>query len=536
MKIMILSVILFVSFLLNIIGINWGSTGYIPWHDDSIAGITTVREMPNIFGKWTYKYPPLQFMINSIFYKPLTEKWENNPIDVQDSNNNLKKQVLNFDRINILILISNVISALMATAIVYIIYRTATVIFEDELAGLLSALSLSFCQLFVLFSHLGNIDIPAMFWFSLGVLFLSKLAYSGKWLHFIFAGLFFSFSVSTKDTMPSYIVGLIFLATVYLIKKDWEQRGIKSLLNIVDVKPVVAAMVFLLSYAFINGMFTHLDVYMERVGIWLGGRGVKGWDKDFTGQIPLLMRTLKLLCSAFGWPLSMVLFISSIYCIIKYKLKACFGILPLVCFYLIVTVNIRFIHDRYLIPTLGCLALLIGKGLADWLRVQRLNLYIRIIPVTLIFILSFMYCLALDLELVNDSRYKAEKWFAQNIKPGEHVAVLCDIRWSPRFHMMDLSFSYRNTFRDISGTNENVLRKPPAYPKYVCVLKRHLDIFDPSFQRKLEDGSLGYSKVESFKNEFLYPQKNILGLAGWGLDKPDFVSPEVLVFENKRLN
>ena len=81
-----------ITIVLGSIGLNWGQTGYIPWQDDSLAGITTVREMPRLFGEWTYKYPPLQFMINAIFYRPLLDSWQNN---------------LNYERINTLILTAN---------------------------------------------------------------------------------------------------------------------------------------------------------------------------------------------------------------------------------------------------------------------------------------------------------------------------------------------------------------------------------------------------------------------------------------------
>jgi hypothetical protein len=524
-----------VGFVLNIIGISWGSTGYIPWHDDSIAGITVVREMPRLSGDWTYKYPPLQFMINSVFYKPLLKKWEQNPQIIQMPDGRTARQALSYDRINMLILISNFISAIMAAAIIVAVYQTAKVLFDDPLAGVFSSLTVALCQLFVLFGHLGNIDMPAAFWFAFGVMFIVKAVCQDKWRHYILTGICFACSVSTKDSMPSYIFGSAVAAAVMLVTNKARQDSLKkAFAGLFDLKIIIAIIIFLGVYAAVNGVLTNPDVYMKRISIWLGGRGVKGgWDKDFTGQWPLLLRTLGLLAAGYGWPLISVIFVSTIYCLIKYKEKALIAFLPLLTFYLIVTVNIHFVFDRYLVPALSCLAVTAGKGVADWLRWKKLPIVYRVLPVVIIYALSLLYCIGLDLEMRNDSRYAAEDWFVKNVRPNEHIAVLCDIRWSPRLHLTNLNFSYRRSYNNIGGTTEDVLRTVPAYPKYVCVLAEHLKIFDPAFRQQLADGTLGYKQIEIFSNKYLYPKLNMYSLAGWGLAKPYFVSPDVLIFEKQ---
>jgi hypothetical protein len=522
------------SFVLNIIGISWGSTGYIPWHDDSIAGITTVREMPRLSGDWTYKYPPLQFMINSVFYKPLLKKWKQNPETIQMPDGRTARQALSYDRINVLILISNFISAIMAAAVVIAVYQTVKVLFDDPLAGVFSSLTVALCQLFVLFGHLGNVDMPATFWFAFGVMFIVKAVCKNKWRYYILTGICFAMSVSTKDSMPNYIFGAAIAAAVMFVTNKAGEGGLKkAFADLFDLKIIIAIIIFTFIYLIANDVFSNPEGFIKRFSFWLKEVKTDKWDSNFTGQWPLLFQTLGLLAGGYGWPLIGVIFISMIYCFVRYKQKALIAILPLLTFYLIVTVNVRFVHDRYLSPISSCLAFAAGKGIADWLRWKKLPMFFRVLPVVIIYTLSLLYCIGLDLEMRNDSRYAAEEWFVKNVRPNEHIAVLCDIRWSPRLHLTNLNFSYRRSYNNIGGTTADVLQINPAYPKYICVLANHLKIFAPAFRQQLTDGTLGYKQVKVFDNKYLYPKLSIYSLAGWGIARPHFISPDVLVFEKQ---
>jgi len=56
--------LLIFCFCLNLIGLEWGCSGHVPWQPDSIEGIVILSQMPATFSTWTHKYPRGQFLIN----------------------------------------------------------------------------------------------------------------------------------------------------------------------------------------------------------------------------------------------------------------------------------------------------------------------------------------------------------------------------------------------------------------------------------------------------------------------------------------
>ena len=80
-----ISAVLGISLFLNVLGFGWGKDGYVPWATDSIEGVTVVRDLPNLFGTWTNKYPRLQFVIDGLCYKPFISSWETNKVSVQSN-------------------------------------------------------------------------------------------------------------------------------------------------------------------------------------------------------------------------------------------------------------------------------------------------------------------------------------------------------------------------------------------------------------------------------------------------------------------
>jgi len=527
-----LLIVVAISIILGCIGINWGETGYIPWQDDSLGGITTLREMPKLFDQWTYKYNRLQFMINAAFYKPFLDTWTQNPIYATNPDGQMFAQTLNYDRMNTLILVSNIISMLMGAATVIAVFLIARILFDDFLAAFFAALSLALCQKFIFYSHLGNIDVPAACWFAWGLYFTVKAVYIAKWRHFIFSGLFCSLAMSTKDSMPVYILGLIFAAAVVMVVKAQSESCSfrKAVFSLFNAKVLLASIIFLFCYAMLNDILTYPMAFIKRIGFWFGGLKTGEWDKDYHGQLSLLWSSCVQLYFCFGWPLLALFLVSMGYCFKKFRYQALFAAMPLIFFYLLV-MKMRFVYPRYFIPAFPCLVLVAGKGCADFLRWRKIPAIIRAAPIIVVYLLSLLYCIGLDLELLGDSRYDAEKWLTKNVSRNEHIAIITNIRWAPRVQLTSLDYSFRipGPYVKEPITASILMQKP--VPQYVVLNENYLGSFTPAFHKAFLDGSLGYEQVARFENKYLYPKKTIFGLAGWPTSKSCFISPTVIVYK-----
>ena len=97
--------------------------------------------------------------------------------------------------------------------------------------------------------------------------------------------------------------------------------------------------------------------FVSRMQFWLGGPGVANFDNYFIGHGDMLLRAFKALIYSMGWPMFMAIILSLAYCIYRYRWESFFGFMPIVFFYLIIIVNMKFPHSRYFIPGYSCLVL-----------------------------------------------------------------------------------------------------------------------------------------------------------------------------------
>jgi hypothetical protein len=246
--------------------------------------------------------------------------------------------------------------------------------------------------------------------------------------------------------------------------------------------------------------------------------------------ITLLWIACRNLYGSFGWPLLTTVVICLVYLSIKHPSKAVFLIIPLIAFYLIIIVNIRMFLPRYLLAGFIGLALLAGKGCADWLRYNKLHVALRLAPVALAYCLSLFYCIGIDLEMLSDTRVRTEQWFADNVpRPGMVGAGIYNRVYAPRLHLKGYNMICPWKSSSTPGGSS-------SYPDYLIMSpdwQRGKEDAEDEFREELFDGQLSYEQVARFTPKYLYPARSIVGLAGWPIPKTWILSPEIIVFKKK---
>ncbi len=526
---LLIAVLILVSGTLFGVGIGWGRTGFVPWAADSIEGITTVRQLPRLFGEWTTKYPRGQYLISAVFYKPLIKHWEKEPVYQIDGRTGAKTSVvLDLSRYDTLAKISRLISLCMGVGAVLAVFAVTCAFFSDRLAAFLAALALSFSALFVFYSHLGNVDIPYVFWYSWGLYFAAKSIYVGKWRHFILMGFCFAFSICTKDAVGGYLVGTgiayCFVKTEKSLKDGAGWR--KAMWSVFSTKLVVGILIFLFVYALMQGLLTSPQAFRERMTVWIE-HGVKDFNKDFRGQWPLFCDACRYIYVSLGWPMLMMVVASLIWCCGKYKTRAAFFAFPVVAFYVLVVINIRMVLPRYFLPALAGFSVLVGKTFADLLRRQEKSIFLRAVPLVLVYGLSLLYCVALDLEMLSEPRIRAEKWVAENV--DRRTVIACPIRnisYAPRLHVQGYLFLCPWKVPSPDVMSSGGFNAPP----YV-ILTWYSEEDGQRFRAALEQGVIDYRQVARFENRYIWPGRSILGLAGWGVRLPWIARDAVTIYE-----
>ncbi len=512
---------------LNSIGIGWGQPGGVPWNFDSIAGLSSFKEGDFLFGKWRHRYPRAQFLVNNAVYRPLLKVWYRRLDFVPRSEAKIMRDPAHASRFGVLITLSQLISALMGAGAVVASYLASRLLFGDPLAGTLGGLALATTQMLVLCSHLGNVDAAAAFWYAWCQYAAVCILTWGRKRDFLMFGLFAALAVCTKDPLAGFIIGLSVATAFGLAASRRLARGALRAAS-------AGGLLFLAIFAILNDLLIHPQAFIARMTYWIGGPGVTNYNTDFTGYGALAVAVFWDWYRGMGWPMMIFLAAAIAWLAVASPVRCLVAVLPMAAFLVLVIGPIRFSEPHYFLPGFIAASTAMGGFGAAMLRRRGWRRVAAGAAVGLVGLLSLMYCIGLDLEFVQDTRYDVERWFAANARPGSSVAALCPWELAPRLSLL----GFRYDWRWARPTTEQVLLREPSYPDYLVLSEKHFTnwaVSDPPFRRRLLAGEMGYELVASFENRYLWPRRTLLGLAGWPAPRPELVSPRVLVLKRKGL-
>lgn len=319
---------------------------------------------------------------------------------------------------SIFFLIARTISALIGTATVYVIYRAAQELFEDERAALASASFLAFSLLHVDFSHWARHWIPVTFCFSLVILALAHRAWPiGK--RYVFAALVAGAGVGIS--VQAGLAALFILLWFFLVdrlpvrtrmKEKWFWKAIFGFLALI----VLAFLLWTKSFDFLFS-----DGSTEAVRI----------PKTIAGLVAYYGFHARNLLMA--EPILLLFLLIGIGAAFKRKRGLClaasgFIIMYFTVFYLFFSA----LFDRYILMLSPLFALLAGYGLARAFDVlaRRNRQFAHI--VFLFPLLTLAPTLIFDVRLIrNDTRISAYEWVVAHVPAGAKVAVLSPLMRMP---------------------------------------------------------------------------------------------------------
>ncbi|MBW8035007.1 MAG: hypothetical protein FVQ79_05060 [Planctomycetes bacterium] len=418
---------------LNTGALDWGQTGYVSWSPDSIEGRITAIYLPFLFKKWTHKYPRGQYLVSSIFYKPKIDQWKKNPIAVKMANGKTGYTPFNQKRFYELATISRVITVFMSLGILVAVFLTGRKLFDDNAAGILSALCLTLSCHFMFYSQSACVDIPAFFWFAWAGCFGLYAIKSNNLFFYLLAGFCTSWSVCTKESVATFHVGLALALAVLLIQtKMKEGAGFgKSMLSLLNWKVMAAVALAVLVFVTLEGMWVGLDEWHHRSQFWTGVV-----QKEFLSKgrrfSTLINITYIGLFEGWGRPLLILLALSLVYWIIRYRWQLCLTVVPFLGFFFLTVCVIGQNLPRFMMCGYAGIAILMGKTLADWYRFKRIPLVVRHILPLLVLVPSFICCVCFNLEMNRDTRVRAEEYMKTFAKSQATVGLSTSRGGSPR--------------------------------------------------------------------------------------------------------
>lgn len=538
----ILLLILFISFLLNITGINWGVPSiernklYFDSEEqirDNLKGITEEKLMKS---QTAYKkemsgsrfnpvrsYHPDESQFIESFNNMNPKKFDFSPhlyyygtlyfillgisfvfsylFGYIKLTRDLSYFYMNPQELAKFYITGRMVSVIFGVLIVFMVYLIAKKIYSEK-RGLIACLAAAAMPLFVIQIHIISVDITALF-FILATLYSAlKIFETEENKRYIYSGILAGLAAGAK--YPAFII-------VFVIPVAYFLKGEKTFPNL--IKSFFNKKVFL-SYlsAVISFSVTNPFIFISPGEVISHIQTASGYNRG--NIVNGMAYYLKALYHGMGFPL-FVLSLSGAAIVFIKKRKEEILILFWIIFALLVFSSFDMKYQRYILTIMPFMVIL-GMKVLDYLK----NKYIRGLILVLVFALTFFYTWGYeDLLLKENIRTTAGKWIAENILPGETIGLRRD-PW--QFQTPPINQSRYGLL--ITGMErKNIIRQNP---RYFIISQME---YDEDAQKTLD--GLNYKMAKKYSN----PPK-VFGIPFNCRDPGHdylYIYPEIYIFRKK---
>jgi dolichyl-phosphate-mannose-protein mannosyltransferase len=395
-------------------------------------------------------------------------------------------------------------------------------------AGFFSALFTMLMFPMAYYARLGNPDVPALAWTSLGLAVFALALRTGLTIkRAIWLGVFIALAVATKDQAAASFVFLIPALLWLHFRKDEAQRlwGWTSKWTAPLVCIISAAVIYVCA----SGIPVDPARYVQHlrysffgtmVGIYLR------YPATAAGYAAQVRDVWGYLIDVMSWPLLIVAGTGIILAIRRDRIALILALSSLGCFLLLLPVRYSRLH--YLLPVALPLNLFAAYALARGLEAGR---EIKIVALAAaIGVTGYLLLVTVDLthDMQFDSRYAASGWLKEHTRPGNLLLYFgmgmgvpplpADLETVKSVHRHEALPTIEQRHPDFilvmpQDINEERKRVEWRHGPHSI----HSDFLPESVYLRLVDGSLGYQLVAQFQTPRLFP---------W-LDRPFLSYPTV---------
>lgn len=476
--------------LLNVFGITWGLPNAIgDWAIDSIAPLGPLQYAKQMLydGHWWSKYPPFHFTILSLVYAPYAAYLAaTGALDV--AGGTLADPALS---VTLFTLMARMVSAAMGVGTAVVIYRIGVEL-AGRLAGVLASVLFVSSPLAVYYADAANLEMPYLFWSSLALLSLVRIARGAPLATYVRLGVFAALAVATKD--QAY--GVFLLLPIPLLALHARGRGLARLW---DRRLGAGALAAVLTYLVAANVLIDFRGWLAHVHYITheGSQPYQMYPATLAGYLGLTAHVARLVLESATPPVIM-LGVLGLFAVRPAARRGTLLLIAAAASYLLTFVGpILYVFPRFVLPVIFVNAIIAGiGGAALWRRAGVVGRSAVAASVAFVFV----YGTSMNLGFVWDSRYAAEAWLAQHVPPGALVGVNGEGVYLPRVPATLRTVPIEMTTDGLrfDGTEPEYLVFSDAY--YARYLRRAT--VRPAFLALL-GGDRGYARVATFHNRHL---------------------------------
>jgi 4-amino-4-deoxy-L-arabinose transferase-like glycosyltransferase len=374
---------------------------------------------------WFKKYPPLHYYLLALIETPLLVYAKLRGLDLDNISLN-----------SCLILAHRLLSLIMAVGIVLLVYKCGREILNER-SSLFSAMTAALLVPFVYYAKTANLDVPYLFWFMSSLLFFLRLLQTRQRKYYLLFALTAVLAICTKD--QAY--GLYILPPLVILSADWKLRKrVNPNLTIIrflsDRTYIYAVGVAIGAFFLIYNLAFNAQGFLHHLKLITGptSQEYKLVSHTVSGHIYLLSRAWSQIRFSLGWPLFLVCLAG----VIRSLTSRSRNTLLLSLFAFAVPYEVFYIHvilfnfSRYYLPLLLILSLFGGQFLGFILEARSRFAALFRATAAVLFLYSIFYAFSLDIFMIKDARYAAEKWIGQNIPKDATIGLAIWEVYAPR--------------------------------------------------------------------------------------------------------
>ncbi|MEO8085060.1 MAG: glycosyltransferase family 39 protein, partial [Ardenticatenales bacterium] len=530
-----LMLVLALSLALNTVGAGWGLPNEHSWSNDDQTPKIPLR-IGQIWCCSTDKYPYLQPLITHAIYAPSLWWWRARGELAADCAklSDAKCYSRSFEQFGWLMRLSRLLAALMGVGTVAAVYVLALRLYADRRAATAAALAAAVIHEVVLFSHFGNVDVPYLFWFAWSMVAFVDIVDKGRLRDYAAFGLLAAASLASKESIVgAYVLVGAAILVVHARRalaarppgaSAWPALG----RSVIDRRLWALAAGLFGLYGIANNVLFNRQGFIDHVNHWIGGTGIDPWNEGYTGPLALVATFLARLRDGVGWPWLALAAIAVVWAAWRDR-RTLWAVLPAVSYYHFTIAPIRYAYTRFTMPVAILLAVPVGLLVADAIAAPngqrwfgRATWFVRAAAAVAL-AHAFLYSVHVDVMLLGDSRYPAERWLKANVPTDAEVLGIGSTTYLPRLEW--LGYRDRRLDRDTATVAE--------------VLARKAEVVVTTRRSRFETGGVDASFVEGLKRAgfaVVYEHQASAPLAPLlGTDYIESrVNPEVVIFRRAR--
>jgi len=486
------------------VGVWWGLPAYVSWEPDELLP-GDIRDAWGVrfSSGWATKYPPVHFGLLGAVSFPYYAAAQ---LGLIDSGDLLVASCL--------LVISRLTSVAMALGIVWLTYAI-TEEFYGRRAALFAALVLISAMPLTYYSKTANLDVPYLFWVTLALRYYVRTASRAgpcDFYRFAVAG---AIAICTKDQAYGFFVlPALLLAGMALAHEGASNVPTKRVLIRMCGLTALALMILMNVPFNISGVVRHFQLITGPAS-----QDFQMYARTPAGTAKMLVDSVRLMGNIMSWPL-FVAAVAGAGIAVKCRqvpiiLLLIAGLSYSITFLWIVLYQ----YDRFLLGLVITMSPAAGWWLDNFTRRGCSYRTIRLVVGLIVFAYAIGRCAALDMLMLRDSRYVAERGLRSESRPGDTVGGVGlrsyltrpeVVPWSPiratpeqlvqlapDLLVVNVGYALRTGEGNIDTLAPEMLRNEPTYSlvgEYRAKARFPLSL-EPRFQRMEQDPFSNLTKI-----------------------------------------